>query len=74
MKDKLFKPDYNKELYKIEIIVCKNSNEFKVQTIEKDYNITYESIIGSLEITKMNLITRQSEANRKEYKKLKKHK
>jgi hypothetical protein len=54
--------------------VCKNSNVFKVQTIEKDYDITYESIIGSLEITKTNLIKRQSEANKKEYKKIKKGK
>jgi hypothetical protein len=74
MENKLLKADYNKELYKIEIIVCKNSNVFKVQTIEKDYNITYESIIGSLEISKMNFIKKQSEANRKEYKKSKKHK
>lgn len=74
MEDKLFKADYNKELYKIEIIVCQNSNEFRVQTIEKEYNITYESIIGSLEIAKTNFITAQSKANRKEYKKSKKHK
>ncbi len=74
MEEKLFKPDYTKELYKIEIVVCENGNIFGVKQIDTNYVLTYDTIIGTLEIVKNNFIQQQGDANKKEYKKLKKGK
>jgi hypothetical protein len=71
MENKLFKTDYTKKLYKIEIIVCQNGNEFRVEPIEKDHNISYDSLIGTLEITKIGLIDKQRKMNKKQFKKQK---
>jgi|694.fasta_scaffold21088_18 hypothetical protein len=67
--EKMFKADYNKQQYKIEIIICENGSLFYVEKINKDFTITYDSLIGALEITKINLIKDQSGENRKTYKK-----
>jgi hypothetical protein len=65
----LLKADYKKELYKIEITVCENGHLFSVSTIDKDYKVTYQSLIGTVEILKNNFIKDQTEANKKTYKK-----
>jgi hypothetical protein len=72
MEDKLFETDYTKEFYKIEITVCENGNLFGVTQIDKNHKITYDSVIGTLEIVKNNYIQKQSEENRKLYNKTKK--
>ena len=74
MKKPLFKADYEKQLYKIEITVCENGNLFTVHTIDKDYQIKYESLIGTMEIMKNGFINDQRDANIKSHKKLNKTK
>lgn len=70
-ENQLFKADFSKENYKIEITVCENGSIFKVEKINKDFTITYESMIGALEISKMSLMKKQSDVNRETYKKQK---
>jgi hypothetical protein len=69
MANQLLKADYKKELYKIEITVCENGNLFTMTTIDKDYKVTYQSLIGTMEIMKNGFMNDQTEANKKSYKK-----
>jgi hypothetical protein len=71
MEEKLFETDYTKEFYKIEITVCENGNLFGVKKIDENYKLTYDSVIGTLEIVKNNFIQKQSEENRKLHNKTK---
>jgi hypothetical protein len=65
MENKLFDVDYNKKNYKITIEVCENGNIFGVEKINQDYNVSYDSVIGTLEIVKSNLINEQTKKNKK---------
>jgi hypothetical protein len=69
MANSLLKADYDKQLYKIEITVCENGNLFTVTNIEKDYKVSYQSLIGTMEIMKNGFIQDQRDANKKAFKK-----
>lgn len=69
MENKIFKADYNKELYKIELVVCENGNKITVEQIDKSHKITYQSVVGALEICKMSFIQEQYKSNKKAFKK-----
>ena len=68
-ENKLFEADYNKELYKIELVVCENGNKISVEQIDKAHQITYQSVVGALEICKMSFIQQQYKANTESFKK-----
>jgi len=65
MQDKLFTPDYNKKRFTITITVCENCNLLNVEGYKPDEKITYQELVGAIEIVKLNLINVQSEENRK---------
>jgi len=67
MKDKLFTPDYNKKRFTITITVCENCNLLNVEGYKPDEKITYQELVGAIEIVKLNLINVQSEENRKQF-------
>ncbi len=47
-----FKPDFNDELFRVEITVFKNGTVRQVKVSKDGYKPTYHEIIGSIEIIK----------------------
>lgn len=68
MPHKLLNPDFDEQLYKIEIIVSKNCNTIQTIPLKEGHEITYDSVIGVLEINKHNMIMAQSGHNKKVHK------
>lgn len=70
--DKLLKADYSHELFTIQIKVYKNGNVFTIENVDKDYDLTFQAIVGTLETIKFGYLEKQTEANKQEFKKQKK--
>lgn len=63
-ESKFFEVDYTKKKFSITIDVYENGQAISMTNhIEKD--VTYEQMVGTLEIAKINFVQKQSEQNRK---------
>lgn len=71
IKDNLFVPNFKDLKYTITIDVYDNCNTVSFTPHDKEFEITYQSIIGTLEICKYNTLRQQSDHNRTVAKKLK---
>ena len=47
-----FKPDFNDELFRVEITVYKNGTIRQVNVLKDGYQPTYQEIIGAIEVIK----------------------
>ncbi len=59
-----FDTDFDKELFRIEIIACKGGHKISVTRIGDNPHASYQEIIGALEIMKQKVVWDQMEANR----------
>jgi len=62
------KPNYDKELFKIEIIIHENAQSFNVKSLDGS-PISYQQVIGALETVKLHYVFDQSGINAEEYRK-----
>lgn len=69
-KDKMFKPNFSKPKFKVEIIVYENCQTMQVIHLEENIQVSYQEVIGALSISHQNFITDQMKINKDEYKKL----
>lgn len=60
----LFKPDFNKEKYIIELVAAENCTTINIRGVN-GYKPNYQEIIGCLETAKGSMMDSQRRANRK---------
>ena len=63
------KADYDNKKFVLIITVCENGNTIEIQKLKEDAQITYQEIIGALEICKCSFIEKLSANNRKAFEK-----
>lgn len=64
MGNKLLTANFNKLKFSITVVVTENGNIFNVEPHEDGVGITYQEIIGALEIAKHFFISEQTKANK----------